>query len=434
MKLTNAATLGVLVAVFGAMTFLSAPVTACTDLSLVTTHRVGVHEIKGGKPYIGPTSKWEGALTSSPDAPPGTFGWWEIHSDDCMGFRTARFRGKASLTAGLSYAVDRYRLEFALAFVMLTVLLGVVGVLVRRKKMTFTQAVIPVTAVSLTIVAGLGVRTEPGLWMQAPFTGLSSKEEAEELSKQERAARMAEWGKASEKLQQERARLKAEKEAEQAVARFAQACASSRDCYAAGACGVVDEECAPTQVSHCARSGLCRQRGQCDLREGVCVVSSSDHCLRSKLCSEDGRCGLVDGVCHPQNDDHCAKSKKCRDAGSCSFVDGTCAPTDEYCKTWRRCPVEGACTAVNGRCVLTDEGCASTAGCAESGECSARGEACWPGSDADCRRSRVCKDKGACTRQSVFGMTVCANESFRKVKSLERAPVKSFDELRKRTQ
>lgn len=206
-----------------------------------------------------------------------------------------------------------------------------------------------------------------------------------------------------------------------------------RECEAEGRCTRRGEACVVTDAPDCERSELCSKQGRCTLTGERCVAVA-ELCRSRPDCKTDGLCGVANDSCAATNKEDCAPTMACRKEGHCSPVDGRCAPAGddcqktEVCKLYGKCSVDGIacvtksstdcqkgemcersgyCTFVGGRCQLTGRGdCEKTVGCRDHGVCEFVADnrksgievipGCVVGTQADCQRSRDCKEKRYC--------------------------------------
>ncbi len=215
------------------------------------------------------------------------------------------------------------------------------------------------------------------------------------------------------------------------VAQAVADCRAAADCGVQGACSLgTGGRCVALNPADCQASTACIERGACDLDidMGACVATAAS-CAKQAACREKGWCGLRrwrDSGAHPcvaGTDDHCRKAAVCLAEGLCHAKEGKCvARTNADCRKSTFCGTLGRCVAIwdvcqrpceqqpdcakRGLCVRNEDGgvcwataaahCLRSSDCAERGWCTLEHNRCIVGSDLDCLRSRVCRQKGAC--------------------------------------
>jgi hypothetical protein len=194
----------------------------------------------------------------------------------------------------------------------------------------------------------------------------------------------------------------------QCVATDAGDCKRSKACEEHGRCELVADDCRATATS-CASFPGCATAGACGEKGGACAPTSSSHCAPTEACKTDGLCTAQGGLCIAQGED-CRRSEACKRFSRCTADEGRCGtfgPAD--CLPGELCKKQGFCTFVKDRCELTSRAdCEQTEGCEALGTCSFVADTgksslratpgCVIGSDADCRRSKACKERHACRR------------------------------------
>ncbi len=134
---------------------------------------------------------------------------------------------------------------------------------------------------------------------------------------------------------------------------------------AVSGCESLDQQCAESVV--CEMDGLCSH----DPSEG-CVARSEELCRASRSCVQHGRCTLTEGRCLIASDDDCEAALVCKEDQSCQRILGW----DNVAQCVPECHKREPCRA--------------------AGYCQQKGDRCLPGSDADCRRSEICRRLGRC--------------------------------------
>ncbi len=192
------------------------------------------------------------------------------------------------------------------------------------------------------------------------------------------------------------------------VATSADDCRRSSACEKQGRCAHVAEECRAT-AEICGARPDCAARGICGEKDGQCAAITAAHCKPTEGCRVEGRCSAVEGTCIAQQED-CANSEACRRFSRCSANAGTCGTFGASdCERGELCRDQGYCTFVKDHCALTSrEDCERTDGCKKLGMCSfvadtgksrsSKTPGCVIGSDADCRKSLVCKEQKFCRK------------------------------------
>ena len=135
-----------------------------------------------------------------------------------------------------------------------------------------------------------------------------------------------------------------------------------------------------------------------------CAAASERDCADSDICKTSGICGFVEGKCVARNDADCRGSEQCQERGMCHFdadLQPPCgAGSDEDCAASSRCRQLGACTARLRKCVVADGDCRTSQACIVHGRCSEHtydaATRCVAGSNADCKDSTDCTDRGLC--------------------------------------
>jgi len=171
-----------------------------------------------------------------------------------------------------------------------------------------------------------------------------------------------------------------------------------------------------------------------------CVAHADSSCVQSEGCALQGDCAfaydpLFAGKdlelmlkCAPANVEHCAQSTRCKTDGEyCEFkpqsyeaewyqaalarralggggpplIKGECYnDSDAACRRSKGCRERGQCyqQPAGGFCVARDPAdCKASKKCVEEGHCTLSGTTCDAADNADCRGSKKCRVEGACT-------------------------------------
>lgn len=187
-----------------------------------------------------------------------------------------------------------------------------------------------------------------------------------------------------------------------------------KECSRSG--GVTDAQrlqedfgCYPTTDAHCEQSRGCREGGRCVLLEPdrwrdppscttPATLAFEKDCSRTTDCLVYGKCTRLGTSCIVGPEQDCADTPACERHGRCERVGGRCLATeDSHCRdAANTCTFFGRCTAQDGECVATTASCRASTGCTNSGACSVREGRCERVTDADCRRSKLCKERRLC--------------------------------------
>ena len=185
-------------------------------------------------------------------------------------------------------------------------------------------------------------------------------------------------------------------------------CRRAAACEKLGRCAHVADDCRAT-VEICGARPDCASQGLCGEKDGQCAATADAHCAATEGCRVDGRCRAVNGTCSGQQED-CASSEGCRRFSRCTADAGVCGTFGSFdCERGELCRHQGYCTFVVDHCALTSrEDCERTDGCKSLGTCtfvadtgksrSEKTPGCVIGSDADCRKSRACKEQKLCRK------------------------------------
>jgi hypothetical protein len=139
----------------------------------------------------------------------------------------------------------------------------------------------------------------------------------------------------------------------------------------------------------------CGAYGRCREENGVCVVTE-EGCRASRNCLSRGDCtpDAESARCIAAHDGDCQQSQTCR-------VEGRCVAAHQSCLA--RCP-DGT---LDTECLEARTSCQDAPECKDHGACTIQHGRCVVGSDADCRGSRACSDRGQCAYLAPFGMGHC---------------------------
>ena len=185
-------------------------------------------------------------------------------------------------------------------------------------------------------------------------------------------------------------------------------CRAHGDCELSGRCTTKDGQCVVASSADCEMCTECRREGRLTPKDGECVVGSDADCRKSPPCKQ-GRCTARNGKCVVASDADCRSSEDCKQHGLCAMgPQRRCmALTDGHCeRSTFDCPVFGRCKVKAGRCAFggaSDADCRTGRGsedfnpCAHDGLCTVEGGFCVARSDADCKRSVLCRRNGRCT-------------------------------------
>jgi hypothetical protein len=217
-------------------------------------------------------------------------------------------------------------------------------------------------------------------------------------------------------------------------------CKATDNCRRMGECHARDGKCVAVSDDDCKHLSKCTEEGRCAAREGRCVVTE-EGCRATSMCKSvascsvngtmcwlmsDADCRFHDGcaasgscvkrgpICVAGSDEDCERSQRCREDGACARAPKTerCITKDEHCLLSKMCEAWGMCKRVGDRCEFgakSDAACRRGRGtenhnpCRFHGYCSVKDGYCTALTDADCRRSDLCKqanrckaDKGVC--------------------------------------
>jgi hypothetical protein len=117
---------------------------------------------------------------------------------------------------------------------------------------------------------------------------------------------------------------------------------------------------------------------------------------------------VKNGDCVPASTADCQLSDLCKERGKCAYDVHCIAKSDEDCKGSNECKRRDHCIAKDGECVFSAKTCKGSAWCKSQGACAARSRddterACEPGTDAHCRQSEDCRERGDCKMGYVHG-------------------------------
>jgi hypothetical protein len=142
-------------------------------------------------------------------------------------------------------------------------------------------------------------------------------------------------------------------------------------------------------------------RGGESCADGTCIGRDDViDCATTAACREYGQCTLVQERCAVGGKD-CPGT--CPDAGECTVVRHRCAAgTDADCRGSLMCRERGQCVYRDGACWPTDAICRTLPVCTERGHCSAHGSFCAAVRDADCKGSRYCIERGRCAAAALI--------------------------------
>jgi len=213
------------------------------------------------------------------------------------------------------------------------------------------------------------------------------------------------------------------------VAARTASCAASHGCEHHGRCSLKRGVCVAARDADCQGSLYCRSSPHaCMAFEGQCVVTPNPDCANRPVCVTEGKCVADEhGVCVAASAQRCKQSRACKESGACTLRGESCeAASDADCRGSRACMAAGRCEESDGICrVARSADCRASEGCAAEGACAALevdspfgGELavggfgehtkppkhyqCGPATDADCRRSRACRDDERCQRKKTF--------------------------------
>lgn len=195
------------------------------------------------------------------------------------------------------------------------------------------------------------------------------------------------------------------------------ACASTKECGRGLTCrtsveirdenlhGCVDD----LSFQHCLQTNLglrnCFVFGKCTWSPTLadCIIGGAADCGVGVPCIVHGNCSFGNGQCYAGADAHCSRSESCRAAGRCVLRDERCVVVnDADCRASRVCREQGRCNAAKEECVaLLDEDCRQSELCARNGQCGAQAGRCQAVDAADCQKAPVCKEHGWCAPSQV---------------------------------
>lgn len=217
--------------------------------------------------------------------------------------------------------------------------------------------------------------------------------------------------------------------------------ASNKDCETSKACTIEgrcrlkitlngERSCVASTIAFCTNSQNCKDFGRCSKRGGIVCSATPVHCSSAEpACRIHGRCkeGKTIGTgdqayttCEVNSDANCSASEVCQLNGQCAadvFLNYCVVKSGVPCTKLPVCSRYGRCNNVNKSLLVfdrttnrfvvkkvqvcnvnTDANCRKSTGCRERGECHVdiTNDRCVPKLDSDCKNSTLCSKEGRC--------------------------------------